>query len=95
MVFRPEEVPSFLAVWEENREKIGSFPGCAGVELLRDEAHPHIYYTHSRWSGPDALEEYRHSALFKGVWARTRELFGDKPQAFSLVKPDHALDVTP
>lgn len=89
MVFRPEEVPVFLAIWEENKEKIGSFPGCSGVELLRDEAQANIYYTFSRWyGGIEALEAYRHSDLFKSVWSRTRVLFADKPQAFSLVKPE-------
>jgi heme-degrading monooxygenase HmoA len=95
MVFRPEEVPAFLSIWEENKGKISSFPGVNGVELLRDEAEAHIYYTFSRWDGPAHLEAYRKSELFKGVWSRTRVLFGDKPQAYSLVKPDEPLAVAP
>ena len=32
------------------------------------------------------LENYRNSALFKNVWAKTKVLFNDKPQAWSVNK---------
>ena len=42
-----------------------------------------VYFTYSWWQGEEDLEAYRHSDLFKGVWAFTKQLFADKPQAWS------------
>lgn len=84
MGFKPESVETFLKVFNENREKIGSFPGCYGVRLLNDVHSPTVFFTYSHWTGPDALEAYRVSELFEAVWAKTKIHFNEKPQAWSL-----------
>jgi len=84
MSFRPEKVADFLSVFRESQELIRTFEGCRHLELLQDADNLHIYSTLSHWDNAEALENYRQSALFRTTWARTKVLFADKPQAFSL-----------
>lgn len=84
MTFRPEAVDAFLQIFEESKDQIRAFPGCLHLELWRDRSRPEVYFTYSLWSGPDALEAYRHSDLFRKTWARTKVLFAERPQAWSL-----------
>ena len=84
MVFRPEEIDNFRALFEERKQRIGTFPGCRGVELLQDTNDPGIFFTYSHWDGPEHLEQYRQSELFQDTWARTKVLFAGKPEAWSV-----------
>lgn len=86
MTFRPEEVAAFQANFNANKEKIRAFPGCAHLELWQDADQPHIFMTYSHWESAEALEAYRHSDLFKSVWAVTKPLFAEKTFAFSAKK---------
>lgn len=83
MTFEPSKVNKFLEVFEENNVNIRNFKGCTHLELHRDMAQPNIFATYSYWGKPEHLENYRHSELFKEVWAKTKALFSDKPVAFS------------
>jgi heme-degrading monooxygenase HmoA len=40
--------------------------------------------TYSHWTGEEALDNYRHSELFRVTWAKTKQLFADRPEAWSL-----------
>ncbi len=84
MVFRTEEIDNFRTLFEERKQRIGTFPGCRGVELLQDISEPAIFFTYSHWDGPEYLEQYRQSDLFQDTWARTKVLFADKPEAWSV-----------
>ena len=86
MTFQPEAVVAFLAVFEESKEKIRNFPGCHHLELLKDYTAPNIFSTYSLWDDEAALDAYRHSDLFKSVWAQTKPKFSAKPIAFSSKK---------
>jgi len=86
MTFKTELINDFIAVFENAKPKIEAFPGCSKVDLIQDINDPRIIMTHSIWDGPEALEEYRHSELFKSTWAKTKILFDDKPQAWSVEK---------
>jgi quinol monooxygenase YgiN len=83
MTFDEQKVPVFKKVFEENMEKIRSFPGCLHLELHRDVDNPAVWATYSIWTGKEALENYRQSELFSQVWKHTKALFADKPRAFS------------
>ena len=85
MSFRHDETETFRAVFAEAQPRISSFPGCHGVELLQDILHPHIFFTFSVWDDHEALERYRASELFNTTWAKTKILFNDKPEAWSVV----------
>lgn len=86
MTFDPDRVPDFLENFENIKEKIRGFEGCRHLELLQQEGQPNVYFTYTWWDKPQSLENYRHSQLFKEVWAFTKTLFSDKPQAWSLVQ---------
>ena len=84
MTFRPEEVENFLQLFEETKDRIRHFEGCAHLELLKDYNDPCIFNTYSKWKDEDALNKYRNSPLFENVWAKTKAKFSAKPIAFSL-----------
>ncbi len=84
MTFRPEHVAAFLVIFRQSQPLIRNFAGCQHLELLQDADNPFVYSTLSHWENADALQNYRQSALFQATWARTKVLFADKPQAFSL-----------
>lgn len=83
MTFRPEAVEAFLEIFDASAPKIRAFPGCLHLALWQDRQYPNILTTHSHWTGPDALDRYRQSALFKEAWGKTRPLFAAPPLAFS------------
>jgi quinol monooxygenase YgiN len=86
MHFKESGTEEFLAVFHRHKAEIRNFEGCSHLELLRDIDVPHTYITYSYWRDAAALERYRQSALFESVWKRTKELFSDRPRAFSVEK---------
>lgn len=91
MTFNPDKVDEFLENFNENRQHIRNFEGVEHLELLNDKNDSNIYFTYSIWKSPEYLEKYRHSDLFKAVWAKTKPLFIEKAEAWSvdsLVKLD-------
>lgn len=91
MVFRPEETETFQDIFEQSAPFIRQQQGCLHLELWRDENDARIFFTYSHWESPQDLEAYRNSELFATTWAKTKQLFADKPQAWSL----HQLAVHP
>ncbi len=86
MSFAEDNVNAFLENFHENKEKIRAVNGCCLLELLRDKDNPNIFFTYSYWENQSDLENYRQSDLFKSVWAKTKVLFNEKPQAWSVDK---------
>lgn len=84
MSFQPEKIEEFLANFEQKKEKIRNFEGCHHLKLLRDKHNTNQFFTYSHWVNDAALQNYRDSELFKGVWAKTKVLFNDKPEAWSV-----------
>ena len=83
MTFEPEQVPAFLALFRESKDRIRAQPGCQHLALWQDATDPAIYCTHSHWNDARALDAYRQSALFGEVWPATKRLFAAPPVAFS------------
>lgn len=54
------------------------------MELLGDAANPCVLFTLSIWEDESDLENYRQSALFQDTWAKTKALFGGKPEAWTV-----------
>ena len=88
MTFKKEEVENFLKVFEEVKNKIRNFEGCIYLELWQDKTQPNILFTHSHWLDESALENYRQSELFATTWRKTKILFADKPEAWSVAALD-------
>lgn len=84
LTFQEDKVTTFLENFHENKVKIRSFPGCLHLEVWQDHHQPNILMTCSHWESADALENYRQSELFRGIWAITKTFFADKPIAYSL-----------
>lgn len=86
MEFQADRLDEFDQLFDLNKQQIRAVKGCLSLELHRDLSASNVRYTYSTWTSEAALNAYRKSELFGQVWPRTKALFADKPQAFSLVK---------
>lgn len=86
MSFHLENISKFESIFDAKKELIRANKGCHLLELYQDQQQPGIFFTYSYWDTPQDLENYRNSDLFKKVWADTKALFNDKPQAWSVAK---------
>ncbi len=84
LTFKEDKIEDFINIWNESREKIAQFHGCNFVEMHRAIFPENVCFTHSIWENEYALNEYRHSELFQMTWAKTKVLFDDRPEAWSL-----------
>lgn len=85
MTFREEAVQAFITeVFEQSKSKIRSFEGCKHMELLQHKTRPNILFTFSIWEDEVALETYRASELFKDTWTKTKALFAEKAEAWTV-----------
>ncbi len=86
MGFQEDKISEFLENFHQNKSKIRGFEGCEFLELYRDKHNTNRFFTYSYWKDEEALENYRNSELFKNVWANTKILFNEKPEAWSVDK---------
>lgn len=84
MTFDESRVDNFLELFNERKSLIRHFDGCQHLELWQESGKPNIYFTYSKWDSEEHLNHYRYSELFKDTWAKTKALFADKPQAWSV-----------
>ena len=84
--FHQKHIPNFLEIFEKKKQLIRASKGCTLLELYQDKNNPDIFFTYSHWNEESDLENYRKSALFKDVWAKTKVFFNDKPLAWSVDK---------
>lgn len=84
MHFEPDFIEDFKTLFTGVKSKIAASPGCESVQLLQHETEPAIFFTISYWQGPEYLEQYRTSALFKETWAKVKPHFAHKAEAWSL-----------
>ncbi len=84
MSFKDDQIQAFISNFEAHKSQIKAFPGCHHLELLRGTDDSNIFFTFSIWDSPDALENYRHSDLFKGIWKVTKLMFDGRPEAWSV-----------
>jgi quinol monooxygenase YgiN len=84
MHFRNDEIQAFQELFEQRKHLIRNFEGCKHLELWQDEHNKAIFFTYSHWESQTALDHYRFSELFKDTWAKTKALFAERPQAWSV-----------
>lgn len=84
MVFREETLADFQQLFEERKGAIRAFEGCKHLELWRDINNRNIFFTYSIWNSEQQLDQYRVSEFFKDTWNRTKALFAEKAQAWSV-----------
>ena len=85
MDFIPEKVNDFLDIFASSRDKIAAFNGCKSVDLLNSVEDKSVFFTYSFWESEAHLEAYRNSELFKQTWAKTKILFRNKAEAWSVI----------
>ena len=86
LTFKTAHIAAFEQIFNASHLLIKDYEGCISLELLQDVSHPNIFFTYSQWESEAHLNAYRNSTLFKEVWGRTKKLFKDKPEAWSVVK---------
>ena len=84
LTFQKDKVADFLSIFEESKAKIYAFEGVVSLALQKDINREDTYFTISKWVDENSLEQYRKSELFVSVWARTKALFGEKAEAWTL-----------
>ncbi len=83
LTFQEHLVDEFLSGFETTGPKIRSFEGCESVDLVRDIYKPYVFFTISKWTSEEALENYRQSDLFRNTWKKTKVLFSVPAHAWS------------
>ncbi|MGL2995191.1 putative quinol monooxygenase [Flavobacterium sp. TSSA_36] len=84
--FHPEHITVFLDNFNVMKDQIRQAPGNRLLELYQDKMNENVFFTYSYWETEADLENYRKSALFNEVWTFTKQLFNDKPEAWSVDK---------
>jgi heme-degrading monooxygenase HmoA len=84
MTFRENEIDNFLSLFETRKHLIRHFSGCRHLELWQDANRPNIFFTYSIWETEESLNRYRFSDLFKDIWTKTKALFEEKANAWSV-----------
>lgn len=84
MHFREEELEGFLNYFEQIKSQIENMPGLVNLKLYQDDENQNILFTMSTWLNQKHLDHYRNSELFAAVWPKTKALFADKAEAWSL-----------
>ena len=84
MHFRPGEREAFLDIFNASKHLIRQSEGCQHLSLYTEADLPNVFLTYSVWTAEADLDAYRNSELFEATWAKTKALFADKAQAWSM-----------
>ncbi|AZQ61568.1 antibiotic biosynthesis monooxygenase [Flammeovirga pectinis] len=87
MSFQEDKIEDFKEMFTTIQSTIEAFEGCHSVILLQDKDGVNKFMTFSIWDDEEALNNYRGSDFFKQTWVKTKKMFNDKPEAFSMYKP--------
>lgn len=84
MEFQPDKVETFLKIFLTSKKKILEMEGCLELELLKCLNPTEVLFTRSKWESELHLQKYRESQLFKETWAKTKPLFRNRAEAWTL-----------
>jgi len=84
MQFRAEECAAFLDIFNASKHLIRQCDGCQQLRLYVEAGLPEVFFTYSVWTSAAHLDAYRNSELFRTTWTKTKALFADKPEAWSV-----------
>ena len=90
MTFQNDKTDEFISLFEERKSTIRNFDGCMHLELWQDSTDERIFFTYSHWVSESALNHYRFSEFFKDTWGKTKALFAEKPNAWSVTMRSEA-----
>src|SRR4051812_34388261 len=86
MKFSSDKINDFTALFEARKQTIRSFPGCNHLELWQDSNDENTFFTYSIWNSEADLNHYRFSEFFKDTWGKTKALFAEKAEAWSVIQ---------
>ena len=84
MEFQEQHSNEFEAFSAQIHATIRSFEGCQHLEIYRDIVQPNIFFSYSHWQSEEQLNAYRQSDFFRQTWARTKAMFAQRAQAWSV-----------
>ncbi len=84
LTFQEDKTQDFLRYFDTINQVVNTFPGCQGMKLIQNIHFPNIIMTYSHWNSEEALNAYRDSDTFGGVWSTIKPWFGAKPEAWSM-----------
>jgi heme-degrading monooxygenase HmoA len=84
LTFQEDKTDDFIQIFEESKDKIRAMSGCQHVEMLRAVEPDNVFFTFSIWDSEVHLNAYRNSELFGSTWKKTKALFSDAPQAWTV-----------
>ncbi len=84
LTIKEEEVSYYIETFHHNKKAIIAFEGCQHVESWQAISPKNVFFTYSFWDSEEALNAYRNSEFFKGVWAALKPKFSAKAEAWSV-----------
>lgn len=84
---QPDKTSEFLTIFNDSRGIILNFEGCSYVQVFYEINKPNLFFTYSCWDSEEHLNNYRRSEEFENIWKRTKLLFAEKAEAWSLSTP--------
>lgn len=84
LTFQEDRIADFLAFFDTINTRVSTFENCYGMRLMQEKSNPHVVFTYSLWQSEDALNVYRDSELFQGVWSTIKPWFGAKAEAWTV-----------
>jgi len=84
MQFRKGESEAFLDIFNASKHLIRQRDGCQHLRLYSEAGLPEVFFTYSVWTSVAHLDAYRNSELFRTTWTKTKALFADKAEAWSV-----------
>jgi quinol monooxygenase YgiN len=84
LTFEEEKINDFLAFFDTINTRVSTFENCYGMRLMQDLHQPNVVFTYSNWENENALNKYRDSDLFSGVWKTIKPWFKSKAEAWTV-----------
>ena len=83
LTLKEESLEFFFEEFNKNKKDILNFPACQGMKMLQDLNQRNIIMTYSHWDDEMALNSYRESDLFSGLWSKIKPHFIQPAEAWS------------
>ena len=74
----------FKKLYTKRNPKSRGVSGCLEVRIMKDIKENNIYYTVSKWSNNQALEDYRSSEYFKQTWPMVKSTLAARTKVFTM-----------
>ena len=84
LTFQEDKIDDFIRFFDTINTRVSTFENCYGMRLMQEKSKPHVVFTYSVWESEDALNKYRDSELFQGVWSTIKPWFGERAEAWTV-----------